>query len=82
MLYHIFYPLSSDYSFLNVFRYITFRSAYSGITALIFSMIMGGVMIRMLRVFQVGEKIRDDGPESHAAKSGTPLWEEFLLYRL
>jgi len=79
MLYHIFYPLSSDYSFLNVFRYITFRSAYSGITALIFSMLMGGVMIRMLRVFQVEEKIRDDGPESHAAKSGTPTMGGILI---
>jgi phospho-N-acetylmuramoyl-pentapeptide-transferase len=79
MLYHIFYPLSSDYSFLNVFRYITFRSAYSGITALIFSMLMGGVMIRMLRVFQVEEKIRDDGPESHATKSGTPTMGGILI---
>jgi len=79
MLYHIFYPLSSDYSFLNVFRYITFRSAYSGITALIFSMLMGGIMIRMLRVFQVGEKIRDDGPQSHVAKSGTPTMGGLLI---
>jgi phospho-N-acetylmuramoyl-pentapeptide-transferase len=79
MLYHIFYPLSSDYSFLNVFRYITFRSAYSGITALIFSMLMGGMMIRMLRVFQVGEKIRDDGPQSHVAKSGTPTMGGVLI---
>ena len=79
MLYHIFYPLSSDYSFLNVFRYITFRSAYSGITALIFSMLMGGMMIRMLRLFQVEEKIRDDGPESHAVKSGTPTMGGLLI---
>jgi len=79
MLYHIFYPLSSDYSFLNVFRYITFRSAYSGITALIFSMLMGGMMIRMLVVFQIGEKIRDDGPQSHAAKSGTPTMGGLLI---
>ena len=79
MLYHIFYPLSSDYSFLNVFRYITFRSAYSGVTALIFSMLMGGVMIRMLRVFQVGEKIRDDGPQSHVVKSGTPTMGGLLI---
>ena len=79
MLYHIFYPLSSDYSFLNVFRYITFRSAYSGITALAFSMLMGGMLIRMLRVFQVGEKIRDDGPKSHVVKSGTPTMGGLLI---
>ena len=79
MLYHIFYPLSSDYSFLNVFRYITFRSAYSGITALVFSMLLGGMLIRMLRVFQVGEKIRDDGPKSHLVKSGTPTMGGLLI---
>lgn len=79
MLYHIFYPLSSDYSFLNVFRYITFRSAYSGITALIFSMLMGGMMIRVLRKFQIGEKIRSDGPKSHVVKSGTPTMGGLLI---
>ena len=79
MLHHIFYPLSSDYSFLNVFRYITFRSAYSGVTALIFSMLMGGIVIRMLRAFQVGEKIRDDGPQSHIVKSGTPTMGGLLI---
>ena len=79
MLYQIFYPLSSDYSFLNVFRYITFRSAYSGITALLFSMLMGGMLIRMLGVFQVGEKIRDDGPKSHIVKSGTPTMGGLLI---
>ena len=79
MLYHIFYPLSSDYSFLNVFRYITFRSAYSGITALAFSMLMGKMVIRMLRMFQVGEKIRGDGPKSHLVKSGTPTMGGLLI---
>ncbi len=54
MLYNIFYSLSSDYSFLNVFRYITFRAAYSGITALILSMVLGALTIRMLKTFQLG----------------------------
>ena len=79
MLYDIFYPLSSDYSFLNVFRYITFRSAYAGLTALGLSVLMGGMMIRMLRKFQIGEKIREDGPKSHAAKSGTPTMGGLLI---
>ena len=39
MFYHMFYPLSSDYSIFNVFRYITFRSAYSGLTALALSLL-------------------------------------------
>jgi phospho-N-acetylmuramoyl-pentapeptide-transferase len=42
-------------------------------------MLMGGVMIRMLRVFQVGEKIRDDGPQSHIVKSGTPTMGGLLI---
>ena len=46
---------------------------------MIFSMLMGGVMIRMLRVFQVGEKIRDDGPQSHIVKSGTPTMGGLLI---
>jgi len=46
---------------------------------LIFSMLMGGIMIRMLRVFQVGEKIRDDGPQSHIVKSGTPTMGGLLI---
>ena len=46
---------------------------------MIFCMLMGGVMIRMLRVFQVGEKIRDDGPQSHIVKSGTPTMGGLLI---
>ena len=46
---------------------------------MIISMLMGGVMIRMLRVFQVGEKIRDDGPQSHIVKSGTPTMGGLLI---
>ena len=49
MFYHIFYPLSTDYSFLNVFKYITFRSAYSGITALGLSLLLGIAMIGFLQ---------------------------------
>ncbi len=79
MFYHLFYPLSSEYSFLNVFKYITFRSAYSGVTALTFSLILGNFMIRMLQKFQIGEKIRSDGPEHHASKSGTPTMGGLLI---
>ena len=68
MFYHLLYPLSSEFSFLNVFKYITFRSAYSGITALVLSLILGNYMIRILKKFQIGEKIRSDGPEHHALK--------------
>ena len=79
MFYHLFYPLSSEYSFLNVFKYITFRSAYSGVTALVLSLTLGNLMIRMLQKFQIGETIRSDGPEHHASKSGTPTMGGLLI---
>ncbi|MEC7785435.1 MAG: phospho-N-acetylmuramoyl-pentapeptide-transferase [Nitrospinota bacterium] len=79
MFYHLLYPLSPDFSFLNVFKYITFRSAYSGITALILSLILGNYMIQILQKFQIGEKIRSDGPEHHTLKSGTPTMGGLLI---
>ncbi len=79
MFYHIFYPLSSDYSILNVFRYITFRSAYSGLTALALSLILGSFMIRLLQKYQIGEKIRKHGPQAHNVKSGTPTMGGLLI---
>ena len=79
MFYHIFYPLSSEYSVLNVFRYITFRSAYAGVTALALCLLMAPVMIRFLRRLQIGEKIRADGPQQHLAKSGTPTMGGLLI---
>jgi len=79
MFYHFFYPLSSDYPIFNVFRYITFRSAYSGVTALILSLILGTYMIRLLQKYQIGEKIRKHGPEHHNVKSGTPTMGAALI---
>ena len=79
MLYHIFYPLSTDYSFLNVFRYITFRSAWAGITALVLSLLIAPYMIRFLQKLEIGEKIRDDGPERHLSKAGTPTMGGLLI---
>lgn len=79
MLYHIFYPLSSDYSFLNVFRYITFRSAWAGITALALSLLIAPHLIRFLKKLEIGEKIRDDGPKHHLNKAGTPTMGGLLI---
>ena len=79
MFYHLFYPLSSEYSIFNVFKYITFRSAYSGVTALALSLLLGGLMIRTLQKFQIGEKIRSDGPQHHSSKSGTPTMGGLLI---
>jgi phospho-N-acetylmuramoyl-pentapeptide-transferase len=79
MFYHFFYPLSQDYAIFNVFRYITFRAAYSGVTALVLSLILGTYMIRMLQKYQIGEKIRKHGPEQHNVKSGTPTMGGALI---
>jgi phospho-N-acetylmuramoyl-pentapeptide-transferase len=79
MFYHIFYPLSTDYSFLNVFRYITFRSAWAGITALALSLLIAPHLIRFLQKLEIGEKIRDDGPERHLSKAGTPTMGGLLI---
>lgn len=79
MFYHLFYPLSADYSIFNVFRYITFRSAYAGITALVFCLLVGPVMIRLLQKLSIKERIREDGPEQHQVKSGTPTMGGMLI---
>src|SRR3989337_4597495 len=72
MIYHLLYPLHAAYSFLNVFRYITFRTIYAAVTALIICAIAGPWLIGKLRSLQIGQTIREDGPQSHYAKKGTP----------
>ena len=79
MFYHVLYPLSSEYSILNVFKYITFRSAYAGVTALVLSLVLGKLMIRTLMKLQIGEKIRSDGPQHHSSKAGTPTMGGLLI---
>lgn len=79
MFYHLFYPLSAEYSIFNVFRYITFRSAYAGITALVFCLVVGPPIIRLMQKLQIRERIRADGPERHQAKSGTPTMGGLLI---
>jgi phospho-N-acetylmuramoyl-pentapeptide-transferase len=79
MFYHIFYPLSSDHSIFNVFRYITFRSAYAGLTALAITLAFGTAAIRMLKKLEIREKIRKEGPKHHDAKSGTPTMGGLLI---
>ena len=61
MLYHLLYPLREYYSPLNIFQYITFRSASAAIMALLISFILGPAIIRKLRQKQIGEEIREHG---------------------
>jgi len=79
MLYHLLYPLHTDIQLFNVFRYITFRTAAASLTALALSLILGPVLIRRLRDFQIGQVIRQDGPQTHRAKAGTPTMGGLLI---
>ena len=81
MLFHLL-PQFADVSYLgvlNVTRYITFRTAAASLTALAISLMLGPWMIRKLRDFQVGQVIRQEGPESHRAKAGTPTMGGLLI---
>lgn len=79
MLYHLLYPLHTDYSFFNVFRYVTFRTASATLTALAISFLLGPWLIARLRQFQIGQHIRQDGPEAHRSKAGTPTMGGVLI---
>jgi phospho-N-acetylmuramoyl-pentapeptide-transferase len=73
MLYHLLVPLARDHIAFNVFRYITFRTAMATVTALLISFVFGPWIIRRLREYQHGgDTIREDTPERHRAKAGTP----------
>lgn len=72
MFYHILYPLSDQFGLFNVFRYITFRSFLAFVIAIVVSIIWGKRFIAYMKFKQFGQAIRDDGPESHLKKQGTP----------
>ena len=78
MLYHLLYPLASDYSAFNVFRYITFRTGAATLTALFIAFLVGPPLIRKLGRLRVGQPIRDIGPD-HADKAGTPTMGGLLI---
>jgi phospho-N-acetylmuramoyl-pentapeptide-transferase len=79
MLYNLLYPLHTHYAFLNVFRYITFRTIYAVLTALVISFLLGPVIIRWLQRLHIGQQIREEGPKSHQAKSGTPTMGGLMI---
>ncbi len=64
---------------LNVFQYVTFRTAYATITALLISLIFGGRLIEALRKWNIGQQIREEGPQAHMAKRGTPTMGGVLI---
>jgi phospho-N-acetylmuramoyl-pentapeptide-transferase len=79
VLYHLLYPLKSVFGAFNVFRYITFRTIFAILTALIISLVVGAWFIRKLRAMQIGQYIREDGPQSHHSKTGTPTMGGLMI---
>ena len=79
MLYEFLYPYHVDFTFLNIFRYITFRTIYGGLTAFLICFLFGPFVIRKLSQMQIGQIIQTDGPQSHMGKQGTPTMGGILI---
>ena len=69
----------SEFGALNVFRYVTFRSIGAAVTALVIALVLYPRFIKLLQVKQIGQVVRDDGPEAHLSKRGTPTMGGVLL---
>ena len=78
LIYLADYLAQFDRGFL-VFRYITLRTIFAVLTALMISFIVGPPMIRRLSRYKIGQTVRDDGPETHLSKSGTPTMGGALI---
>jgi phospho-N-acetylmuramoyl-pentapeptide-transferase len=79
MLVYLAEYLSQYYSGFNVFQYLTLRAIFGVLTALLLSFVIGPEMIRRLGRYQIGQPIRDDGPETHLVKAGTPTMGGALI---
>ncbi|HXD31295.1 MAG TPA: phospho-N-acetylmuramoyl-pentapeptide-transferase [Pyrinomonadaceae bacterium] len=88
MIYYLLYELLYNHfkdkewylvKALNVFQYVTFRTAYASITGLLIVLIFGGRAIQMLRDWNVGQQIREEGPKDHQVKRGTPTMGGVLI---
>jgi phospho-N-acetylmuramoyl-pentapeptide-transferase len=79
MLYHLFYPLHTLFGGFNVFRYITFRGIGATITAFLLVILLGHKFINLAQEKQMGQVVRDDGPETHFSKRGVPTMGGLLI---
>jgi phospho-N-acetylmuramoyl-pentapeptide-transferase len=79
MLFYLFHSMRAYVPGLNVVRYITFRTAVASLTALFMVLVLGPWMIERLRAFQIGQYIREEGPQAHKAKAGTPTMGGLLI---
>ena len=71
--------LASDIRAFNVFAYITLRTMLAALTALAISFVIGPLMIRKLMAYKIGQSVRDDGPQTHLVKAGTPTMGGALI---
>ena len=71
--------LAQDIRAFNVFSYITLRAMLAALTALAISFLIGPIMIRKLTAYKIGQSVRDDGPQTHLIKAGTPTMGGALI---
>jgi phospho-N-acetylmuramoyl-pentapeptide-transferase len=79
MLYLLLYPLHTEFSIFNVFRYLSFRLIYAALTAFALVIVLGPPVIRALQSYGVGQRIREEGPRRHQVKGGTPTMGGILI---
>ena len=80
MLYWLLYQkLFPYFRLFRIFHYLTFRTVFASLTALLIGLLIGPFVISRLREFQIGQYIRDEGPQSHQKKSGTPTMGGILI---
>ncbi len=79
MLYLWLYPLHTDVSIFNVFRYLSVRMIYAALTAFILAFVLAPPVIKKLQEFRLGQRIREEGPSRHLAKEGTPTMGGLLI---
>ncbi len=79
MFYHLLYPLHTTFAGFNVFRYITFRSIGAAVLAFLLVLIFGQMFIRTMQKMQIGQVVRDNGPETHLKKQGVPTMGGLLI---
>ena len=79
MLYHLLFPLTKFFGAFNVFRYVTFRTAGAFLTALVVTLLFGPAIIEKLTAMRARQVVREDGPQSHLKKAGTPTMGGVLI---
>jgi phospho-N-acetylmuramoyl-pentapeptide-transferase len=80
LLYWLLYQkLFPYFRVFRIFRYLTFRTVFASLTALLIGLLIGPFVIERLREFQIGQYVRDDGPQSHLKKGGTPTMGGVLI---